>query len=365
MTQAHWTIFVDWKTVIGWKQEMRDARATGSGIYPYQYGSSQERFTDIKKGDVLWVFATPRYGKRGNATATGRARPPAVLARLRVKAVCCHQPGCAKCRELPPCDYRAHPSSSLWPILVIGEKDPEEETPDPYWETYPPLYNAFSVMRKLAFDTKGGETNLQALLERIEQGDEATWGTAGPYGGFGQSLQRLRKLSLSAAGEMDKLHRRAVEGRRVFFSYRWMDVEDLARKSGLDRRSWIGRLHHALEELEMVPWLDHHQLAPQGPDTGLLEELLSDAVRQATLFVAFATPSYGAPGSWSAAEWIHAGKQRQKVGTRSLQQIPRLALLCGGDPALLDDGRPSRRIELVDTRPEAVASVIAKNASGS
>ena len=84
--QAHWTIFVDWKTVIGWKQEMRDARAIRSGIYPYQYGSSQERFTDIKKGDVLWVFATPRYGKRGNAQATGRARPPAVMARLRVKA---------------------------------------------------------------------------------------------------------------------------------------------------------------------------------------------------------------------------------------------------------------------------------------
>jgi len=131
----------------------------------------------------------------------------------------------------------------------------------------------------------------------------------------------------------------------------------------LDRRDWIGRLNHALEELEMVPWLDHHQLAPEGPDTGLLEELLSDAVRQATLFVAFVTPSYGEPGSWSAAEWTHAGKQRQKVGKKSPQRIPRLALLCGGDPALLDDGRPSRRVELIETRPEAVAVIIANSAT--
>lgn len=362
---VHWMIFVDWKTVIGWKQDMRDARKSDTGIYPYQYGSSQERFTEFKKGDVLWVLTTPRYGRRGNATVAGRARPPAVMARLRVEAVCCHIPGCPKCRELPPCDYEAHPSSAKWPILVIGEKDPEEQMSDPSRETYPPLYNAFSVMRKLAFTTKRRDTYLHKLLERIEKGDEATWGTPGPYGGFGQSLQRLRKLTAPAAGELDKLHRRAVEGRRVFFSYRWKDVKDLARKSGLDRRTWIGRLNHALEELEMVPWLDHHQLAPQGPDTGLLEELLSDAVRQATLFVAFATLNYGEPGSWSATEWTHAGKQRQKVGKRNPRRIPRLALLCGGDPARLNDGRPSRRVELVDTRPEAVARLIADNATRS
>jgi len=58
--QTHWTIFVDWKTVIGWKQEMRYARESNSGVYPYQYGSSQERFADTKKGDVLWVLATCR-----------------------------------------------------------------------------------------------------------------------------------------------------------------------------------------------------------------------------------------------------------------------------------------------------------------
>jgi hypothetical protein len=37
---------------------------------------------------------------------------------------------------------------------------------------------------------------------------------------------------------------------------------------------------------------DHYQLAPQGHDTSLLEELLSDAVPQVSLFVPFATPSY-------------------------------------------------------------------------
>lgn len=357
---THWLVLMDWKTVIDWKARMRQARRSKSGPYPYQYGSSQARFTEIVGGDVLWVLATPRYNKKGKPSARARARPPAVMARLRVKTVCCNMPGSPRCKELPPCDYQAHPSSEQWPVLVVGAEDPKGGDIDASNTTYPALYNAYGVMSRLRFRTKKGTKDLSLPLNAIENSSEAFWGRAGPYGRLAQSFQRLRKLTDCAADAMDDLHKRAVLGRRVFFSYHWADTERLAASGGNTRMQWIRELNLALDAKELVPWLDHHQLAPQGPDTGFLEELLSDAVRQATLFVALVTPTYGLPGTWSATEWTYAGElQTRLAGAGYKNAVRRVALDLGGDLATLEDGIPFDVVAVPNRRIWTIADAIA------
>jgi len=360
---THWIVLVKWKTVIEWKARMREARLSQFSTYPYQYGSSQIRFKEILAGDVLWILATPRYDRKGKPSASARARPPAVMARLRVKTVCCDEPEDVRCEGLLPCDKVAHPSSEGWPILVIGEKDIEVGKLDPLTTTYPALYNAYSVMSRLQFSTKNGKRDLRHRLKEIENSNEVFWGRAGPYGRLAQSFQRLRKLTDSSANAMDDLHKRAVMGRRVFFSYRWADTELLAADEGKTRRQWIRELNRALDEKELVTWLDHHQLAPQGPDTGFLEELLSDAVRQATLFVAFVTPSYGLHESWSKTEWNYAGELQARLSgdTSFKNPIRRVALDLGGDLAELEDGIPFDVISVENHRIGTIANAISKH----
>lgn len=245
-------------------------------------------------------------------------------------------------------------------MLVVGEKDFKVGDLDPLTTTYPALYNAYGVMSRLQFRTKHGTKDLRTRLKAIENSSEAFWGQAGPYGRLAQSFQRLRKLTDRAANAMDDLHKRAVLGRRVFFSYRWADTEQLAANEGKTRKQWIRELNRALDEKELVPWLDHHQLAPEGPDTGLLEELLSDAVRQATLFVALVTPAYGLSGSWSATEWTYAGnlQTRRTGGTDFKNPVRRVALDLGGDLANLEDGIPFDVVSIPDQRICTIAEAI-------
>ncbi len=350
-------VFVSWTTVVDWKSMMRDAAAHG-GTHPYQYSSDSARFLKIEPQDVLWVVSTPRFGSRGEPTRHGRARPPAVMARLRVAKVCCNRghedrrtaegrkrvclgTDIAYCDEPGVLEEGVHPASNSWSIVTIGQKDPVE--PEPLQVTYPMLYNIFGILHRLEFITDRGVTDLQAYLEFVERGQylNATQLRArdegrpvrnpGPYARFGQVFQTLRKLTPAAGATMNAAHTRAVQGRRVFLSYKWEDVERFAAAVGQTRADWLRELERRLDEAGYSSWLDHHQI-PDGADiAGLLDEVLADAVRQSVVFVALLSDHYGT--GWTLEEWNLARAQLRDENRRD--SIVPIVLDCGGDPRRL------------------------------
>lgn len=300
---THWMTFINWSTIVGWKRRMLDAMPEG-GVQPYQYSSNNLRFLQIKAGDVLWVVSTPRFGVRGKPTLHGRARPPAVMARLRITKMCCNRENELQrkkkgkksiCRQgaLDNCDAPGvlpggiHQASDAWSIVAIGEKDPKK--PNPLQVTYPILYNFFGVLHRLKFKTKHSEKGLGRYLKFVEGGQYLNDAQQkaklagkkvrdpGPYASLGQILQTLRRLTPEAAEAMDAFHERAVLGKRVFFSYKWTDLDRFARNSGQTREEWIRELNQKLEKAGYNSWLDHHQILTNQDIGGLLEEVLVDA----------------------------------------------------------------------------------------
>ena len=351
---THWMVFVNWKTITAWKDNRRDERIHGSG-YPYQYGSNSRRFLEIEPGDVLWIVTTPRFGARGQPTNKGRARPPAIMARLRVARLCCNgqidnardRPLCSG--RLPDCSEPGvlaqgiHPSSDAWSILVVGEHDPED--PDPRHTTYPALYNMFGVLSELRFQTTRSETGLDDYLKWVEAGQYLSDAqlkrkskgkhvvSPGPYSVFGSHFQSPRKLTPASAGAMNVFHDRAVMGKNVFFSYRWKDVDLIAQAQGRDRKSWIRELNTRLNNAGFNTWLDHHQLFAAEATNALLSEILKDAVHQSVLFTALLTPTY-ADSTWTRAEFMHARDQMANPVRR--KQLSMLLLDAGGKPGRLN-----------------------------
>ena len=369
----HWMVFVNWGTVVGWKRSMRDAVAHG-GVYPYQYSSDNVRFLQIKPGDVLWVVSTPRFDARGKPSMRGRARPPAVMARLRIQRMCCNhtnelrrieveskKPVCLG-GALPSCDDPAvlhegvHPASDAWSIVAIGEKDPEKD-PTPLQTTYPMLYNFFGILPRLKFETKHGETNLSEYLAFVAGGEYLSTaqreakraGKAvrdpGPYAALGQYLLTPRKLTPEAAQAMDLFHDRAVSGKRVFFSYKWADAERFAQNSGQSRMEWVRALNCKLDEVGYNSWLDHHQILADRDIGGLLEEVLSDAVQQSVMFVTLLSENYGT--GWTLEEWNRA--QEQLANPKRKDKLLVIVLDCGGDPGRL--GLTSNETQSISRSP--------------
>ena len=107
----------------------------------------------------------------------------------------------------------------------------------------------------------------------------------GPHGRLGQHLQSLRKLTPGAGTLLDGVHTSAVNGSRVFFSYRHADVKNLA-EAGTPERSmeqWTAALAEELEKKAFVSWLDNHQILDNGANIGLLDQTLRDGVARLCL----------------------------------------------------------------------------------
>jgi hypothetical protein len=372
-------IYVQWSTVVKWKHEMDEARRSGAGVYPYQYASNGPRFRKIKKGDVLWVVANPRFGATGQPDPRGRATPAAVMARLRVRTVCCQaEEGSSACgKELPRCvdilDDHIHPASdvSRGDILVVGEQD--EKDAAGLGVTYPPLYNIFGILNKLTFRDALGAPDLKPYIAWVEAGNYWKKGVraksgrnSGPHWKLAQRLRTLRKLTPEAGRILDKAHKAAVKGRRVFLSYRHADVRALAAAGS--RRSlaqWMGELEQELEDADFVSWLDKHQILGDGAGKGLLNQTLQNGVRQAALFVALITPGYAVPKvrgrNWTLEEWQGAGEQVRNPRRRN--ELVRIGLLCGGDADLLPT-EASDRFLSTEATPRAIARAIAEETAG-
>jgi len=349
----HWMVFVNWATIISWKTNVKNAASHGEA-HPFQYSSDNVRFLQIKPKDVLWIVSTPRFGARGRPSMHGRARPPAVMARLRVTRICCNRaherqridrdgskPVCmGSC--LPYCNEAdLHPASDAWSIVAIGERDPKH--PTPLQVTYPVLYNIFGVLNRLQFRTKEGDRDLSDYLAFVEGGQYLSRAQKeakrsgkqvndpGPYAPLGQILQTLRQLTPEAAAVMDTLHEQAVSGKRIFFSYKWADVERYAREFGLTRIGWVRELNRELETAGFTSWLDHHQILADRDIGGLLDEVLADAVHQSVVFVALLSENYGT--GWTLHEWERACEQLTNA-KRKDRLLP-IVLNSGGDPKRL------------------------------
>lgn len=355
MATTHWMVYVKWTTVIGWKRRMVEAREHG-GIHPYQYSSNSLRFRQIESGDILWVVTTPKFNKAGRPSSSGRARPPAVMARLRITGLCCNRwreeariaagkrPVCSGsklsyCDEPGVLEEGVHPASDAWSIVAIGEKDPA--APVPLQVTYPALYNIFGVLHRLSFESQAEVKDLTEYLEYVKAGQYLSpakqkaaqagrkVSNPGPYGRLGSHyLRQTRKLTAEAAASMDAFHDRAVRGKRLFFSYKWDDVERIAAGAGQTRREWISELNRLLDEAGYSSWLDHHQILQDETSNGLLQEVLADAVHQSVVFVALLTEQYCE--SWSLKEWMMAREQLTNENRRDSMQT--IVLACGGDP---------------------------------
>lgn len=384
--RSHWMVFVKWATIIRWKRDHVRGAVPGEGVYPYQYSSDSVRFLEIEQGDILWVVTTPRFGSRGQPSMSGRARPPAVMARLRVDQLCCHRKHDLErrddnkatvclgkldlCEDPGVLEGGVHHASDAWSIVAIGERDKKKDR-DPLQVTYPPLYNFFGVLPRLRFTTKRGETDLSDYLEFVAAQDyltpaqqEAKRGgrtvrNPGPYAPLGQILQTPRRLTADAARAMDEIHERAVRGNRVFFSYKWQDVEAIARTQRRSRVAWIGELSRRLDDAGYSSWIDHLQL-PEGDVDGLLDEVLQDAVRQSVLFVALLSPNYGT--GTTLEEW-RSSRERAADDKYEHGLVP-IVLECGGEPGDLGLAEPDvRTIPLCPTPSDVVEAIEAAHPS--
>ena len=72
----------------------------------------------------------------------------------------------------------------------------------------------------------------------------------GPHWRLGQHLQSLRKLTPGAGTSLDGVHTSAVNGRRVFFSYRHADLKNFAEAATPKRSTeqWMAALAEELEK---------------------------------------------------------------------------------------------------------------------
>ena len=368
-------IYVKWHTIVKWKRRTNLDSEPGQREYPFQYASNGRRFRKIKAGDVLWVVTNPRFSKTGQPVANGRSLPIAVMARLRVRIVCCQGNDTTRVcgKKIPSCsevrNLRIHQASDrlVGDILVVGEEDKDDARR--LEVTYPPLFNIFGILDRLSFKNKRGVSNLNKYLAWVKSGNYRRTGVSepgkdypGPHWKMGQYLQSLRKLTPEAGSLLNGVHTSAVNGRRVFLSYRHADVRNLAEETNpkFSMEQWMEALTEELEKKDFVSWLDKHQIFDNNANIGLLDQTLRDGVRQAVFFVALITPGYavskkGQERNWTLEEWESAGKQVTNPSRRD--QLIRIGLLCGGNTYTLPKEPTDRFVETKAT-PRAIARAI-------
>lgn len=299
---AHWMILVSWNTIEGWKDG-------AVRKYPFQYATGQARLKRLCPDDVLWVTALPHY--RGYCSA------PAVMARLTIDRVY------DLSSEMPPVPVDPNSDHENWQYLALARRTDDIDL------VYPPLYPVFHVIQNLK--TVGTGTGFDEYRSWLTKGE---FGTRGPFGRLARPLRLLQHLTPESGRHLDEAHQKAHHRAGVFLSYRWADIH----KDSKQRRKWIEALVDELDRAGYLAWWDHEQLPEPGSRvryrSGLLEELLTDGIRQTRCVVALATPTYAALGSWSAKEWMAA---RDRIVPSEGRAVRVMAVDLDGDLSRLGD----------------------------
>ena len=350
---SDWIVYVAWKTIADWKHKMR-AAATAWGSakikpqrvrrefddYPFQYASRQSRFMKMRPRDCLWLVSLPQF--------QGFCQAPSIMGRLELEDVYDRMEGC-------PVEVSRH-SDGFGRYLAVAK-------PGRVIDTYPPLYNVFDVLMDAEFE--GRVKDLRKYKVWLDQGD---FGAEGPYYRLAQHFRTLRQFTPTAGKRLREKHRIAVDGRRVFISYKAADFRDRGVAAADDEGGWLKLLVDSLEKADVLSWWDRQQMLGRfstwDQQADLIGALLDDGVQQATWFVALGTDGYGSAGyagrRWTLEEWEAAGIEVDN--TRRRAKLRRLLIEFGGSrisELLPGDADVTIRVA-ADVSAEDLASVVAE-----
>jgi hypothetical protein len=320
--ESDWIVYVAWRTIADWKQETREAAAAwkskkakpqqGQGKldeYPFQYASRQSRFMEMKNGDNLWLISLPQF--------EGFCQAPSIMARLNLEDVYDRMQGC-------PVEVSRH-SDGFGRYLAVGK-------PGTAIDTYPPLYNVFDVLINSEFE--GQRKDLRKYKAWLDQGE---FGARGPYYRLAQHFRALRRFTPASGKRLREKHQIAVEGRRVFISYKASDLRDRSVATAASEGGWPKLLVDSLENKGILSWWDGQQMLGRSSawdkQSDLIGALLDDGVKQATWFIALGTDGYGSTGhsgrKWTLEEWEAAGLEASNTHRRG--KLQRLLIEFGGN----------------------------------
>ena len=351
--ESDWIVYVAWKTIADWKQKTREAAAAwGSekakphregrelNDYPFQYASKQSRFMKMRNGDKLWLVSLPQFD--------GFCQAPSLMARLSLDAVYDRMEGCSV-------KVSRH-SDGFGRYLAVGK-------PGSAIDTYPPLYNVFDVLINSEFE--GQVKDLHKYQAWLDKGE---FGARGPYYRLAQHFRSLRQFTPASGKRLREKHKIAVEGRRVFISYKTSDLRHRSVGTADNEGGWPKLLVDSMEKVGILSWWDGQQMLGRSSawdkQADLIGALLDDGVKQATWFVALGTEGYGSAGysgrRWTLEEWEAAGVEAANTLRRG--KLKRLLIEFGGNNiSSLLPGQADFTVRVAaDASPEEVAAVIAE-----
>ena len=257
----HWIKYVRWDVIQAWRHHAMRSSA-GQLAYPFAYGSTEKAMPDIE-GGVLWLISAPRYGRY--------RMPPSLIARLDVRAVVRPDSQAARSVDTAVLKHarREHDRQQGW--VALAQRGTR---------AYLPLNNALHMLQQLSF------------LGRVERLPEPGTTRPGPgrgiYSRIPMHFQQHRVVHPRSVHTLEDFAAAVRAGRRAFISYRWDDFDEDSR--------WLSALSDALEAGQVSCWWDRWHVPKQDKpiETRLLADILCDAVRQSSWFIALMRPAYSA-----------------------------------------------------------------------
>ncbi len=280
---AEYLARVSWETVLRYKELWRKDISQLHRPVPLtnQYGSNQPKLGKLCFGDGLWLFVAPEFGKG----AQRRILPPTILGRIEITqrtnqygfVVLAHN--APKVAELAPQIEQIEVSNGyrFWrggmPSVSL------------------PIHNAFAVFKTLTF--VGTKTQLDPGCPGC---NSTRVPKQGPYGHLMLHFQSIRQLTCTSVRQLSDLQAKLKAKKTVFLSHCHGSAGEL-----------VCEVAAILEPVALCWW--DIQVMPQRRwyDDDVLQNMLSDGIRQAAVFVAFVTPDY-LSSTWCQTELTEAKK---------------------------------------------------------
>lgn len=269
--KAEYLARVSWDSVLKYKELWRNEVNQSNRPVPLtnQYGSNQPILEKLRFGDGLWLFVAPEFGKGSRR----RILPPSVLGRIEIT----HQLSLSgeiilANKELANCG----PACNIKQIERI-----ETSSDYKFWRggvpsVALPVHNAFAVFKSLTF--MGKKTQLEPTCAGCQAPQVPGHG---PYGHLMLHFQAIRQLTDDSVRQQQSLQNKVANKKTVFLSHCHSSAAKLVSEVAV------------LLESSALCWWDI-QVMPQNRwyEHQLLQDMLSDGIRQSAVFVAFVTPDY-------------------------------------------------------------------------
>lgn len=313
-TRAHWMVYLKWELLSAWKHRARGERTTTEAV-PYAYGSAQVRLSAARRGDVVWVVTSPRFDQY--------RLPPSLIARLNVQKVLDR----TRLADSEVGTYVPGYFQKKWRFVVLADRAQSR---------YFPLNNAYAILKQLTFtgNKKIAPENCPHCQKFIANQEQF-------YAGLPAHLQTVRRLQSGTEQALLDFAQKVQQGALIFLSYCRNEASTKVRE-----------LVEVLHQNGLYCWLDNLMI-PQGVQVQehRLSDVLSDGLRQSTLFLALVTPRYH-QNKWTQREWQAA--QSELNHARRRRAFHCVELLLGGEPV----GPPQNTIAAEDLDRQNLAERI-------